>query len=563
MKNILYLTKVLFINSLGASSSKKKSKKKSSPKGIIALFLFLIAIVFVPMIYFGIEIGGIFAPFDILDILIKFIIPIATIMVFVFSIFSIISTFFLSNDIETLLALPLKPYEIIVAKFLTSLSSVYLIELMLLTPLIAGIGIAFNVGVMFYILLILITIFLPFFPIAIVGIILTSLMRYTAMSKMKDKMQYFIMVFAIIFSIGIQFLSQGAADAMIEIETTGDLLEATLGGIATKMSSIMFFTYPASISLYTENILLSILWMLLFIAISILGVGLFAFVGQKIYIKGILGKPQLKSKKEKQEKVELKQEKNTSIFKNLVANEWKTVWRSPSFNMNLIAVVVIVPIIFVISFGFSFARSGEVGLSFKDMIEAIKTIITFDSAYSMAFTIAVFSFMTSFSGFSATAISRDGKHAWFNKIVPIKPMTIIYSKIFWGVVLSFVPVFILSLACLVLSIFTFFEFILVVVPIFFLVVVSNLLGLMIDLWKPKLSWDNEQAAVKQNTNYLLFMLVDFGFTAIIALIGVLFIKIDLANYVTSLIITLLFSTTCAILIRLLNKKGMDVFKNIG
>jgi len=86
MKNILYLTKVLFINSLGASSSKKKSKKKSSPKGIIALFLFLIAIVFVPMIYFGIEIGGIFAPFDILDVLIKFIIPIATIMVFVFSI---------------------------------------------------------------------------------------------------------------------------------------------------------------------------------------------------------------------------------------------------------------------------------------------------------------------------------------------------------------------------------------------------------------------------------------------------------------------------------------------
>ena len=86
---------------------------------------------------------------------------------------------------------------------------------------------------------------------------------------------------------------------------------------------------------------------------------------------------------------------------------------------------------------------------------------------------------------------------------------------------------------------------------------------MLDLWKPKLNWDNEQAAVKQNTNYLLFMLIDFGLTAIIALIGVAFIKIDLDNYVTSLIITLLFGTTCAILIRLLNKKGTDVFKNIG
>ena len=158
--------------------------------------------------------------------------------------------------------------------------------------------------------------------------------------------------------------------------------------------------------------------------------------------------------------------------------------------MNLIAVVVIVPIIFAISFGFSFARSGEAGLSFKDMIEAIKTFITFDSAYSMAFTIAIFSFMTSFSGFSATAISRDGKYAWFNKIVPINPMTIIYSKVFWGIILSFAPVFILSLACLILSIFTFFEFILVIVPIFFLVVVANLLVLMLDLWKPKLNWDN-------------------------------------------------------------------------
>ena len=562
MKNILYLTKILFLNSMGASSNNKKSKKRFSRIGIISLVVILFGLVFVPMVYLGIEMGKMFAPFGMLDIILKLFLPISSIILIVFSIFSIISTFFLSSDIETLIGLPIKPRDIIIAKFLTSLMTVYLIEFMMFTPIIIGLGIGLEVSVLYYFYTILITIFLPFFPLSILGIVLVSLMRYSAMSKMKDKIQYFIMAFAVIFALGMQVLSEMIPEIMVDNVDAIEAIKLTFSGPANLFSGIMFFTYPASIALSTNNIIISILSILGFIAISFVGLGIFAYVGEKIYIKGILGKPQIKSKKYKEEKVEIKSEKETSLFKNLVANEWKLMWRSPTFNMNLIASVLVVPIIFAFSFGIGFIRGSD-GASFKDIVGAMGEMISLDSAFAMCIAIAIFSFFTCFSPISSTAISRDGKHAWCNKVLPINPMTIIYAKMFWGLVLGFIPVVFLGILALVIGVFNIIELIMVLIPIALIVVFTNFIAIMIDLARPKTNWDSEQSAVKQNMNTLFFMLIDWGITAVIAIIGVILFDVDLPNYFITIILTLLLGAGCVILNRLLKKKGMEVFKNIG
>ena len=562
MKNIFYITRILLLNSMGASSNKKKKKKSPSRIGIIFLFLLLSCVVFVPMVFLGIELGKMFEPFNILDILMKIFLPVSSIILIVFSIFSIISNFFLSNDIETLIGLPIKSHEIIIAKFFTSLITVYLIELMMFTPIILGLGIGVGANVLYYFGIILVTILLPFFPLSILGIVLLSLMRYSSMSKMKDKIQYFIMIFAIVFAIGMQFISQKSTDIMIEGTNAVEIIRSMYGKPANILSSIMFFTYPASIALSTNNILVFIISMLGFTAISIAGLALFAYVGNKIYIKGILGKPQIKSKKYKEEKVNIKEEKETTIFKNLVSNEWKLMWRSPTFNINLICSVLIVPIIFAISFVFGFIRGSE-GVSIGEVMEAIRTFIDFDSGYVLAFGVAIFSFFTCFSPVSSTAISRDGNHAPYNKILPIKPITIIYAKMFWGIVLGFIPVLCMGILLLSIGVINILELLMILVPIIFVVLLTNLIGVMIDLARPKTNWDSEQMAVKQNMNSFFFMLVDWGITAIIALFGVLLIKVDLPNYAVSIILTLLFGSCCVILNRLLINKGLEVFKNIG
>ena len=341
MKNGLYLTKILFLNSFGLNFN-KKSKKSISRAGFIALIAILVLFVAAPMILMGVGIGASFKELDLLLEGIKSFIPLMSIMILLFSIFGIISTFFLSSDIETLLALPFKPKEIVIAKFINSLTSVYLIELMMFVPILIGIGVGANLSIIYYFNVLLVTIFLPVIPLALFGILLTSLMRYTALNRIKDKIQYFIMIAAIAFAVGIEVLSSSMGESMED-------LGAIIANQGDTLSYIMFFTLPASLALGTSNFFLSSLYMLIFILMSIGSIFLFGMVGEKIYIKGILGKPQLKIKNKKESIVDLKEEKKTSIFKELVKNEWRTINRSPIYNMNLILPVFIMPIIFTIS----------------------------------------------------------------------------------------------------------------------------------------------------------------------------------------------------------------------
>jgi ABC-2 type transport system permease protein len=328
------------------------------------------------------------------------------------------------------------------------------------------------------------------------------------------------------------------------------------------LSYVMFFTLPASIALGTDNILLSIGCMLIFIIISVGSVILFGLVGEKIYIKGVLGKPQLKIKNKKEEKIELKEEKKTSIFKELVKNEWRTVNRSPIYNMNLILPVFIMPIVLGISMFAGFSEVDEVG-SISELINGFKDVIDFSVGNVLVFTVAILSFLTSMSMSSSTAISRDGKNASFNKIIPVAPMTIINAKVVLGIILGCIPCLLVTVILLALGLMNILDFILINIPLFFFIVLTNYIGIYIDLRRPKLDWENETVAVKQNTNTLIYMLIDMAITMLIVAFGVLLIFIRIPAFAASLILTLIFLALCVIIYRLMKRKGLELFNNIG
>ena len=477
-------------------------------------------------------------------------------MILLFSIFGIISTFFLSSDMETLLALPFKPKEIIIAKFINSLTSVYLIEVMMFLPILIGIGLGASLNILYYFNIILVTIFLPMVPLAIFGILLTSLMRYTALNRVKDKIQYVIMLFVIVFAVAIEIgstsMGEGSMDDMANL----------IVNQSNALSYVMFFTLPASIALGTNNILLSIGCMLIFIIMSIGFVILFGLIGEKIYIKGVLGKPQLKIKNKKEEKVELKEEKKTSIFKELIKNEWRTVNRSPIFNMNLVLPVFLMPIILGVSMFAGFSEVDEVG-TLTEFINGFKEIIDFGVGNVLVFAVAILSFFTSMSMSSSTAISRDGKNAYFNKIIPVEPMTIINAKVVLGIILGFIPCLLITIILLALGLMNVLDFVLINIPLFLFIVVTNYIGIYIDLRRPKLEWENETVAVKQNTNTMIYLFLDWALTMIIVAFGVILIFIRIPAFVASLILSLIFLGLYVIIYRLMKNKGLEIFNNIG
>ena len=559
MKNAFYLTKVLFLNSFGLnfSNKEKNNKKKSISRiGYIILMATLILFVGAPMLIMGLgmgvsfnEIGKTLEGVNVVLEGFKSLLPMISLMVLVFS-------FFLSTDMETLLALPFKPKEIIIAKFLNSLTSVYLIEIMMFLPILIGIGIGASLNILYYFNILLVTIFLPMVPLAIFGILLTSLMRYTALNRIKDKIQYVIMAFVIIFAISVELASSSMGD------TSMDDMANMIINQSNALSYIMFFTLPASIALGTNNILLSIGCMLIFIILSIGFVILFGLVGEKIYIKGVLGKPQLKIKNKNEEKVEFKEEKKTSIFKELLKKEWITVKRSPIFNMNLVLPVFLMPIILGVSMMAGFSEVDEVG-TLSELIKGFKEVIDFSLGSVLVFAVAILSFFTSMSMSSPTAISREGKNAYFNKIIPVAPMTIINSKIVIGVIFGLVPCLLITVVLMALNLMSILDFILINVPLLFFIVLTNYIGIYIDLKRPQLEWDNETVAVKQNTNTLIYMLIDMALTMLIVALGVLLLFVKIPAFVASLILTLIFLSLCVIIYRLMKNKGLELFKNIG
>ena len=580
MKNTLYLTKVLFLNSFGLnfSNKAKKNKKSISRIGYIALIIFLILFVGAPMLLMGIgmgvsfnEIGKTLEGVNVILEGFKTFLPLMSVMILLFSIFGIISTFFLSSDMETLLALPFKPKEIIIAKFINSLTSVYLIEIMMFLPILIGIGLGASLNILYYFNIILVTIFLPMVPLAIFGILLTSLMRYTALNRIKDKIQYVIMLFAIVVAVAIEIGSSSMGEGSV------DDMANLIVNQSNALSYVMFFTFPASIALGTNNILLSIGCMLIFIIMSIGFVILFGLIGEKIYIKGVLGKPQLKIKSKKEEKVELKEEKKTSIFKELVKNEWRTVNRSPIYNMNLVLPVFLMPIILGVSMIAGFSEVDEVGTltefinSFKEIIDFgvgnvlvfTVAILSFFTSMSMSSSTAILSFFTSMSMSSSTAISRDGRNAYFNKIIPVEPMTIINAKVVLGIIFGFVPCLLITIILLALGLMNVLDFILINIPLFLFIVVTNYIGIYIDLRRPKLEWENETVAVKQNTNTIIYMFLDWALTMIIVAFGVILIFIRIPAFVASLILSLIFLGLYVIIYRLMKNKGLEIFNNIG
>jgi ABC-2 type transport system permease protein len=209
MRNVFALSKVL-LRSLfdSGSTTTKKSRKRLSKVGYAVLILLLGICVCLPLGFGAYSFahiihinGGDSTGFWML------LIPILNVILAVISIFSVISVFFLSMDNEALLPLPLKPWEIIVARFLTTVVLLYLFTLGLFMPFIVGAGIGFAAPVGYYFNGLLIIICAPLIPVSIWGIILSLINRVFVFSKHRDFFTYVFVGVSLLlsFSFSISF----------------------------------------------------------------------------------------------------------------------------------------------------------------------------------------------------------------------------------------------------------------------------------------------------------------------------------------------------------------------
>lgn len=214
---------------------------------------------------------------------------VASIWVFVISITNILTVFYYNNDVETLLPLPLQPSQIITAKFITVLITQYVMGSFILFPLFIVYGLQSGAFITYYLYALLIYIFFPVIPLVLASLLMTVIMRYTNIAKNKDRSNVFIGILTLLFVVGINVFIQWRNKSAVSGDMVANYFADNQSSLFVQMTNYFPTTYFGAMGLIENASWKGIIYVVIFAAISLAFFGLFFYVAQRTYLKGVIG----------------------------------------------------------------------------------------------------------------------------------------------------------------------------------------------------------------------------------------------------------------------------------
>lgn len=520
MSNYLRLTKVLLKSGLGNFSEKKRKKNGKEGKNWTMIAVYIILVVcMIPVVKMLYDVGAqgykIYRPLEQEGVVIELACYMGAMFTLVFSITMVLSVFYLAGDITTLLPLPLRPWEIVGAKFTVVLLYDYLTEILMLGPVFAGYGIASGSGILYWLFALLALFLIPVMPLVYASILSMLFMRIFKRANNKDFITMLSTGLMVVFAFIISSVSGsiggsmgGGEDAALELLAKLNAGNNSLMGMSSKM-------FPNFVFLSKAIVFGDFTQMLLFLLTMIAAVAVFLFFAQKIYLGGVIGMTDSNSKRRRISKKEgEKINRHSPVLWSYTKKEWRTLMRTPVYFLNCALFAIIWPVMFLLPMGVSLAVNGAdfSGFSPALIVEMLKGILSAPTAGPVLllvfYGISVFAGVMNYT--SGTAISREGKGIYFMKMIPVPYKTQVLAKMLVGILLGLIGSTLYTTIFSVVGVFMGLDF--VVLPLGILltavtVVMQNIIQTTVDLAMPKLNWESEQMAVKQNMNPMIEMLV--------------------------------------------------------
>ena len=496
MNNYFRLTKVLLKNGMNfsESGSKKKSRRLN---GIILAFILMIG--FGPMsvmIYFGTDyLYHLLAQFNQTGTIIALGLSGVSVLIFFFALFLAPGVYYYSKDIESLLPLPLNPEEIIFAKFTITLFYEYIAELIMLGPILLSFGINLGGSPEYWILAVIVFLTVPIAPLIYASIINMVTMRFTNIGKNKNIYNMLGGVFALFFGLGVNI----AIQRLVTVNQT-KLLEMLAQG-NDSLKSVIYTIFPGNrfaVNALTGGTAIDFIFYLL---ISAAMLAVFLLIAKAIYFKGVIGITEAGTSRRAIGEAAMAQiTREKGILLTYTFKEIKILLRTPIYFLNCVITNFLWPIFLVLT-----VFAGKEEDSMRDALKVLK----YDDPQTIAITLCVAAavgvFVASFNCVTSTAISREGTNFQCMKYIPVSYRTQIDAKVLSGIILS-------ALGALCIYITAIFA---LGIPVWLLalslpycafgIIISSYSGIMIDLLRPVLVWDNEQKPVKQNMNVVIMM----------------------------------------------------------
>ena len=502
MRKYLSLTRVLLKNSMGMMSDGKSKK---------ALNVFIYGVLAVCMIPLGFTLYMMFntamaqlQPLQQEGAVLALGFHISSLVTFLFSIFLIPSIFYFSKDSETLLALPLPPQTILSAKFSVCLVYEYAFTLIVCVPLYIAYANNAAIGIPYILLALAIFITLPIYPLVLSSIITMLLMRFVPFFKNRDRFNMIAGILSIILAFGFSFAMNSGTiaedpNALISMLTQGN----------NSMISLFSKIFPA-IPFAAEALISSdALQLVYYILITCAALAVLVILGKWLYFKGAIGFSETKSSRKELSAKDFARVSRHSKVRTYLIKELRLLIRTPVYAINCIGMCVLMPIMLLVIF---ITADADVLLQqLPDITPYLDGILPYAVLACMA---SGFLF-SNLNMISSTAISREGTNISFMKYIPMSLKQQLQAKVLSGILMSVISM-LLTMVCVyfLLPIFPLTWYFAAAAASLITIVLGNYASLALDILHPKLVWEQEAAAVKQNMSGIVSMLAGMAMTVV-------------------------------------------------
>ncbi len=516
----------------------KINKNKKSKKNKAALPIILTIILMFAMYSYSEGLMGLLAPMNLGYIVLTIFVMAISMLTLIEGIYKSGNLLFNCKDDNLLLSLPIKRSTVLfirVFKF-------YIFELIynsvFLLPCIINYAVHIRPTASYYIVSIFGLLLLPVVPILISCIIGTFITSVASRFKGKNIVQIVLSVAIILVVLYFSYNSNGLVDGIVQHAES-------INNTITK------YYYPAGtyIELITN---FNLLKFIAYIAIHIAVFALTVLLIGKVYF-GINSNAKAVQKKKKA--VKDYKVKTNSPTKSLIKKEFNRFINSPVFVTNAgfgLVLYIIGCILVAVKFDSFAASIVQTGIT----IEQITNYIPVLAFAFLCFT----AFMTSIT---SSMISLEGKSFNILKSLPQKPAKIVNAKVLAAICIMLPCILIGDLILFIRFKLDIISMILILIASVLLPLISETIGILVNLKYPRMDAQNDTEVVKQSMSSSISVFIGMAMIAITfgALVGA--IVAGLSNIIIMLVFIGIFAIIYGLLLLLLNKICDKCFDNIN
>ena len=234
---------------------KKGRKKSASTLSLVLFVLFIFGYLFYTMYMMFMIYGQMLSAQNLeINVILLGLVYSNLLLLFIF-VFEVQGYFFKQKDQDLLGSLPIRPYEIVISKFVSILLFAYLYQALFYLPAVVATIVLGGVTASGIVMLILGFFFVPFFLLflaAVIGVLVNSITNLVNENKAVKLIVMFVFLFALMFAFS--FVNSGLTDVILQTSQAPNYLYAVL---------------PTNMILFQAVLHSSWLWFLVYVAINI------------------------------------------------------------------------------------------------------------------------------------------------------------------------------------------------------------------------------------------------------------------------------------------------------